>query len=102
MMVVNAVTEYEGRPRSQKYSEDAFDSFLFLLLNFDDVEAYPFNLDPRTISQAYNAVKLKGNDVRKIFHLKLDRYLFITNDLIRYVKIAIQKPAVVCKARRNS
>lgn len=50
LMVVNAVTEYEGRPRSQKYSEDAFDSFIFLLLNFDDVEAYPFNLDPRTIS----------------------------------------------------
>jgi hypothetical protein len=101
LLVVNAVTDYEGRPARSKYAEDAFDSFLFLLLNFDDVEAYPFNLDPRTISQAYNAVKLKGSDVRKIFHLKLDRYLLVTNELIRYVRIAIHKPAVVCRARRT-
>lgn len=101
LLVVNALTDYQGRPSNRRYAEEAFDSFLFLLLNFDDVEAYPFNIDPRTISQAYNAVKLKGSDVRKIFHLKLDRYIIVTNELIRYVRITIQKPAVVCKAKRT-
>ena len=94
------MTSYEGKPANHKYSEESFDTFLFILLNFDDIEIYPFNLDPRIISQAYNAVKLKGSDVRKIFHLKLDKYLIITNDLIKYVRITIEKPAVVCKTKR--
>jgi hypothetical protein len=71
-----------------------------VLLNFDDIEVYPFNLDPRIITQPYNAVKLKGNDVRKVFHLKLDKYLIITNELIKYVRITIEKPAVVCHTKR--
>lgn len=94
------MTSYEGKPVNHKYGEESFDTFLFILLNFDDIEIYPFNLDPRIISQAYNAVKLKGSDIRKIFHLKLDKYLIITNDLIKYVRITIEKPAVVCKTKR--
>lgn len=31
------------------------------------------------INHAYNAVKLKGSDIRKIFHIKTDKYLLITN-----------------------
>jgi hypothetical protein len=37
------------------------DSFLFLIENYDDIEIYPFNIDPRMINRAYNALKLKGN-----------------------------------------
>jgi predicted nucleic-acid-binding Zn-ribbon protein len=46
-------------------------------------------VDPRIITEAYNGVKLKGNDIRKIFHTKLDKYIVITNELIKYVRITI-------------
>lgn len=57
-------------------------------------------MDPRIISQPYNAAKLKGNDIRKVFHLNLDAYLLITNEQIKYVRMAIEKPAILCHTKR--
>ena len=69
-------------------------------MNFDDIEIYPFNIDPRVINEPYNAVKLKGNSIRKIFHVRTDFYLLITNEEVKYVRIAIEKPVIACRTRR--
>jgi len=53
------------------------------------------------ITKSYNAVKLKGGDIRKLFHIKTDLFLLITNDQIRYVKIVVEKPAMVCRAKKS-
>jgi hypothetical protein len=31
------------------------------------------------ITRSYNAVKLKGRDIRRVFHLKTDYYIIVTN-----------------------
>lgn len=73
---------------------------MFLLENSDDIEIYPFNLDPRIINEAYNAVKLKGTEVREFFHIAADRFLLITNEHIQYLRISISKPSVVCRTTK--
>jgi hypothetical protein len=79
LQVFNILTEYQGKSVSQRYAEESFDSFLFLIENYDDIEIYPFNIDPRMITRSYNAVKLKGRDIRRVFHLKTDYYIIVTN-----------------------
>lgn len=93
-------TQYYLQPHEDKYNEDSLENYLFLIENSDDLEIYPYNLDPRIINEAYNALKLKTTEIKELFHIGADRFIIVTNEQIQYLRIAINKPAVVCTTKR--
>ena len=47
-----------------KSNEEYMNTFLFVSSNFDDIEIYPFNIDPRMIKKKMNGVSIKGADIK--------------------------------------
>jgi hypothetical protein len=99
--VFTVPTVYNLQPANERFGEEFMDTFLFLLMNGEDIEIYPFNVDPRVVTQAYNAVKFKGSNIREFFHIVGDRFLIVTQDKLRYIHMQIAKPAVTCRALKT-
>lgn len=67
-----------------------------MIADDDFLEVYPFNKDPRMISSLDNGAKLQVNKIRSIFHIFGDRFIIITDDDIKYVRLRINKPKISC------
>lgn len=52
------------------------------------------------INKAYNAVKLKGSNIREIFHIHADKYIIVSNEYIQFLRLTILKPSIVCKTKK--
>ena len=83
-------------------SSYSMEAYLFLVENYDTIEIYPFDLDPRTINSVYNAVRLKYKGVRHIYPGRADHLLIISDQGVTYNQLAIDRPSIACRSKRNS
>lgn len=74
------------------YSESSNEQFLFLVGDSGQIEVYPFNIDPRTVTSLHNGVKMYVDGSIQIKHVMGQNYILITSKGINYVQIQINKP----------
>ena len=61
-----------------KHIGNSAETMVFMVSNFQEIQIFPFNIDPRTINQMYNGVKINYPKVKEIHHVFGDRFLVIT------------------------
>ena len=43
---------------------------------------------------------MKGDSIKEFFHIGKDRFIIVSSEYIRYVRIRIKKPSISCLAKR--
>lgn len=69
---------------------------LFLVGDNGQIEAYPYNIDPRTINSVHNGVKMHVEGANKLIYLYEDMYVIVTTEGLVYAQITINLPKLVC------